>query len=98
MRSSMARKPNPSLSLARRHKRLQTWREQLLDGRLPAEDTKRFQQLFGEYSRQIAEAVSTGGEPVEERLAVIEREIATLFDLHRLMTSSIGVPAVTTEK
>ena len=94
----MAKKENLALLLARRQKRLQFWKERFENAKPGGEHAERLKKLFSSYSSEIAKMVKAGEkserDAAEQVLESLERELVTLFDGLRLMTSRIGVPSV----
>ena len=91
---------NIALYLARRQKRLKYWRERFDGEALDANEAKEFSELFKNYRQLIATVAKAeqldSAEALEakEQLESIDREMTTLFEARRLMTSGIGVSAV----
>ena len=89
---------NLSLFLAGRQKRLKYWRELFGSEDLEPHVAARFRERFTTYQKLIAEAVMAEGERLEEvskELRDIEREMTSLFEARRLLTSDLGVGSVT---
>ena len=90
-----------SLFLARRQKRLLYWQERFNCQELSAEASQRFQETFEKYNSLIAAAARAKDEQTRDSacqaLRSIDREMNSLFEARRLLTSSLGVGAVTDE-
>ena len=88
-----------SLILARRQKRLKYWQESFEQETLTSEQATKLKELFNTYSLLISKMVkatdSSEREDCEFRLESIDRELTSLFEERRHLTSDIGVGAVT---
>ncbi|MCB0324099.1 MAG: hypothetical protein KDD69_11020 [Bdellovibrionales bacterium] len=92
----MAHPANLSLLLARRQKRLLYWRNRFQTELPSQEQSERIRELFATYQQLLTkmamEAHDSDAAETELRLESIERELTSLFEARRLMTSAIGVP------
>lgn len=90
---------NIALYLASRQKRHSYWLERFKTETLPSEHKSAVEALLKEYASTIGHAARCEGEedraPHIERLKVIDRQLYSLFEARRLLTSELGIAAVT---
>lgn len=89
---------NFALSLARRQKRLKYWGERFSSETMPTNRADEFEKKFMSYKSLLAKAAfatdNAEREQVSTELDSIDREMTSLFEARRLMTSDVGVAAV----
>jgi len=94
----MTRPAHLALIVARRQKRLKYWQEQFAAKKLDAEHARLIKEKLNTSTLLLSKLVRAESEEqineAEERLQANERELTSLFESRRLMTSDIGVPAV----
>jgi hypothetical protein len=88
-----------SLSLARREKRLRFWQSALFSQSLLKEgEMEEIKRLLGAFrsllSKYALSENTSDHEKYELEVSSLERELTSLFETRRLLTSKIGIPAV----
>ena len=96
-----------SLQVSRRQKRLSYWREQFLENhssqadRLQDSERAQLEQSLQTYQLLLARLVQAHAtkntsdfQETEGRLAGQDRELTSLFESRRLLTSTVGSPAI----
>lgn len=86
-----------ALSVARRQKRLLYWQEQLTGSDLAPNKMKDIGERLNTFALLLSKMATAGVEQdseTESRLQSLERELASLFESRRLMTSAIGASAI----
>ena len=96
-----------SLNAARRQKRLLYWKEWFLShdkspkSALSKDEKKIFSDKISTYSLLISKMLASSDvshvEECEQRITAIERELTSLFEERRLLTSDVGLPSVTSK-
>ena len=91
-------KTDLALLLARRQKRLAFWQKQMTLEPPGGEQADKLIEFYSTYLLLLARLARTAGDAqsseCEERLKNIERELSSLFEARRLMTSPLGAPAI----
>lgn len=89
-----------SLLLARREKRLRFWSAWLLENgkSLEASAKNKFSSQLADFRATLAKYANSDKpeeqNTFEERLSTLERELESILESRRLMTSVIGTPAI----
>lgn len=101
----MTNKDSLALAAATKQKRLRYWKERFLaehaETGVTPESNARAQEIgsrlqtYGLLITKLATASNDEARAdAESRLAAIERELTTLFEARRLMTTELGVPRI----
>ena len=87
-----------SLLMGRRQKRLNYWKAQMQHTDFSDETGQRFSELYSTYLLLLAKLTKAVPahdiDETEARMSDIERELTSLFESRRLMTSPIGYAAI----
>ncbi|MFN8391433.1 MAG: hypothetical protein U0136_14185 [Bdellovibrionota bacterium] len=98
----MGHSDNLALYVARRQKRLKYWCDRFEQQGQSSDRAAEIKERLNTYRLLLSKLVKASTEQevqdVEGRVQCLERELTTLFEARRLMTSSIGVSAVITAK
>ena len=94
----MSRTEELALALARRQKRLKYWAGQFSGPDLTEEEKREIEGLFTTYRLLISKLAQPLApeerKDCELRIESIERDLTSLFEARRLLTSEIGAPAI----
>jgi hypothetical protein len=90
---------NPALYLASRQKRLTYWVSRFRTESLDAAQKTMVENLLKTYNSTIATAAREENpeaqQPLFEQLQTLDRELSTLFEQRRLLTSEHGIACLT---
>ena len=90
---------NLALELASRQKRLLYWQDRFETDSLPSEDQSRVKDLLKDYAKTITKAATEKDEQARqnllEELQVMDRKLNTILETRRLLTSKLGIAALT---